>query len=53
MRDVNGAQTIIQHFNDEEQPLVRSYITGFADIATKFRSTLRVCYFHSCSTLWA
>lgn len=51
MADLSGAQAITQHFIDEEQPLVKGYLTTFASVATKLRSTLRVCYFHSCSAL--
>lgn len=42
MADLSGAQAITQHFIDEEQPLVKGYLTTFASVATKLRSTLRV-----------
>jgi hypothetical protein len=42
MRDLATNPTIGQHFLTSEQGSVKSQITAFATLATKFRSTLRV-----------
>ena len=51
MRDLSGAQLISQQFIDEEQPIVKSFMATFTNVAAKLSSTLRVCYFRFCLTL--
>ncbi|KAG6811170.1 hypothetical protein H0H92_008654 [Tricholoma furcatifolium] len=42
MRDLSASQTIDQHFTDDNQSEVRSYLTTFSNLTTKLRSTLRL-----------